>query len=88
MEKREQTEVWLDYLGAQGRSGMSRGFLWQRIASGELRAYKVGRATRIHTDDLDDFMRRCDAATTSGSSAAASSRSHPGEEVSDQDLRK
>ena len=63
-EVEEQAPVWLDYRGAQEYSGMSRGFLWQRIISGELRAYKVGRKTRIRRDDLDQFMRRRSAATT------------------------
>ena len=60
----EQGNLWLDYRSAQEYSGLSRGFLWQRITSGELRAYKVGRKVRIRRADLDDFLSRRSAART------------------------
>ncbi len=60
----QQSAVWLDYQGAQEYSGLSRGFLWQRVASGELRAYKVGRKVRIRRSDLDEFLSLRSAATT------------------------
>ncbi|MDP9454424.1 MAG: helix-turn-helix domain-containing protein [Actinomycetota bacterium] len=62
-ETEEQVPVvWFDYRGAQEHSGLGRTFLWQRIASGELRAYKVGRKTRIRRADLDAFLSRRSAA--------------------------
>ncbi len=64
METQKQTaDCWFDYRGAQKYTGLSRGFLWQRIVSGELRAYKTGRKTRIHKRDLDEFIRSRSAAT-------------------------
>ena len=38
---------WFDYRAAQDYSGLSRTFLWDKIGTGELRAFKVGRKVRI-----------------------------------------
>ena len=63
-ETEQEASGWFDYKSAQEYSGLSRGFLWQRIGSGELRAYKVGRRVLIHRSDLDEFLSRRSAATT------------------------
>ncbi len=63
-EMEDISSAWFDYKEAQEYSGLSRGFLWQRIASGELRAFKVGRKVRIRRSDLDEFLSRQSAATT------------------------
>lgn len=63
--KQTLEDPWLNYREAQEYSGgLSRGFLWQRIASGELRAYKAGRRVLIRRSDLDEFLSRRSAATT------------------------
>lgn len=62
--EQDTVDCWFDYRGAQQYSGMSRGFLWQRISAGELRAYKVGRKVRIRRSDLDEFLRRRSATTS------------------------
>ncbi len=49
---------WLSYRDASEYAGLSRGFLYQRIASGELPAYKAGRSIRIRREDLDAFLLR------------------------------
>lgn len=59
--------VWMNYREASAYSGLSRTYLWQKITAGELRAYRSGRAVRIHSGDLDRFLRRESAATTDGS---------------------
>ena len=58
----DQVPTWFDYGSAQRYSGLSRGFLWQKIAAGELRAYKVGRKVRIRRSDMDEFLSRRSAA--------------------------
>lgn len=63
-QTQEQGPIWLDYRTAQEYSGLGRTFLWQNIVSGDLRAFKVGRKTRIRRDDLDEFLCRRSAATT------------------------
>lgn len=57
-------DPWFNYRQAQQYSGLSRGFLWQRVASGELRAHKAGRRVLIRRSDLDEFLSRRSAATT------------------------
>lgn len=50
--------AWLSYPEAQRYSGLGRTKLWQLISSGEVAAAKVGRATRISRQGLEDYMRR------------------------------
>jgi excisionase family DNA binding protein len=37
-------------------TGMSRAFVYAAIAAGQLKATKLGRATRIDPRDLEDFI--------------------------------
>lgn len=36
--------------------GLSRSLVYQLIASGQLRAVRIGRAVRVRVDDLEEFI--------------------------------
>ena len=59
-----QCSEWLSYSDACEYANLSRGFLYKRIVSGELPAYKAGRIVRIHRGDLDTFLRQHRAAVS------------------------
>jgi excisionase family DNA binding protein len=47
---------WVSYPEAERFSGLSHTSLWRRVASGELKAARVGRSVRIHLPTLREFM--------------------------------
>ncbi len=42
---------------AAGQLGVSRAFVYELLASGQLRHTKLGRATRIAPEDLEAFVQ-------------------------------
>jgi excisionase family DNA binding protein len=49
--------AWLDYPEAERFSGLSRATLRRLIANGQLRAIKVGRATKLDKRSLEIFVK-------------------------------
>jgi excisionase family DNA binding protein len=47
---------WVDYPTAQHFSSMSHTTLWRYVASGEIKAARIGRSVRIHLPSLRRFM--------------------------------
>ncbi|MDW8414660.1 MAG: helix-turn-helix domain-containing protein [Thermaurantiacus sp.] len=46
-----------DIQGAMAALGVSRATLYRLIATGRLRAVKLGRATRLYVEDIEAFAR-------------------------------
>jgi excisionase family DNA binding protein len=38
------------------RLGVSQGMVWRMLAAGQLRALKIGRATRVHSDEIERLI--------------------------------
>ena len=53
---------WRDIPGGARRAVVSKATITRAIRNGELKAYKVGRLTRLHIDDVDAWMRRVETA--------------------------
>lgn len=51
-------QEWISYPEAERYSGLSHTTLWRYVASGELKAARVGRSVRIHLPTLRGFMER------------------------------
>jgi excisionase family DNA binding protein len=49
---------WVSYPDAERFSGLSHTTLWRHVATGELKAARVGRSVRIHLPSLRAFMER------------------------------
>jgi excisionase family DNA binding protein len=47
---------WVDYPTAERFSSLSHTTIWRYVASGELKAARVGRSVRIHLPSLREFM--------------------------------
>jgi excisionase family DNA binding protein len=52
------TREWVTYKQAEELSGLSRTTLWKLINAGEVEAARVGRAVRINTNSLHNYMKR------------------------------
>ena len=51
---------------AQSITGLGKTTLWEAIANGELKCYKVGRRTLFSLKHLEDFMAQYDTASPGG----------------------
>lgn len=56
MLKEQVQREWINYPEAVRYSGLSHTTLWRYVASGELRAARVGRSVRLHFPTLREFM--------------------------------
>ena len=56
METASIERQWFSYPEAERFSGLSRTTLWRLVSSGQVRAAKIGRATRIDRHSLQAFM--------------------------------
>ena len=58
MQKRAVEKAWLTYSEAQEYAGIGRTKMWELVASGEIKAARVGKAVRISRVSLDEYMER------------------------------
>ena len=56
MLKEPVRQEWISYPEAERYSGLSHTTLWRYVASGELKAARIGRSVRIHLPSLRAFM--------------------------------
>lgn len=49
---------WISYREATNLTGLSRGTIWKIIASGQIRAAKVGKAVRINRRSLEQYLQK------------------------------
>jgi excisionase family DNA binding protein len=64
MNNESVSAQWLSYKDAEQLVGLGRITLWQLVASGEVRAAKVGRAVRINRRSLVAYLERNPASRT------------------------